>query len=62
MNWKKLLLFVLGSAVVGGVSPWLSGQASGTHVAFTAGNVILPALATLGATLTALFTVPPHQG
>lgn len=61
MNWKKLGLFVAGSTAVGAVTPWLQGAASGHAIPFTTGNIVPAALLTLGSTLVALFSNPPHK-
>ena len=61
MNWKKILLFAVGAAVVGGLSPWLQAAQAGQHVAFTLRNVGVPAFAAVVAVLGGLFTRRPQD-
>lgn len=58
MNWKKFFTVTLLGAFVQPVSQYV---AAGGHVAFTAGNILLPAVMTLVSTLGALFTHAPQS-
>ncbi len=60
-DWKKILLYTIGGALSGTVGNWAATNLQGGHMAFTAGNILLPVLGALLPTLTALFTKPPHQ-
>ena len=62
MNWKKIILATLGGSFAATIGQWANSTMSGGHVAFTTGNIVVPALATVFATLAALFAKPPHQG
>ncbi len=62
MNWKKILLYAVGGGFAGSVGHCLTTAAGGGHCAFTAGNILLPALITILATLAALFTHRPQDG
>ena len=61
MNWKKILLATFGAGFAGPIGQWSAGAMSGQHVAFTAGNIVVPALATIVPTLLALFTRRPQD-
>jgi hypothetical protein len=56
MNWKKFFLFSGVGAVVPTLTTWLQHP-----TAFTFGNVGVPILGTLFATLSALFTHAPQS-
>ena len=60
-NWKRILLYTVGGALSASVGNWAAANLQGGHVAFTAGNILLPVLATLLPTLAALFAKPPQQ-
>ena len=58
VNWKKVLLFTMVSAVVPGLSHWATSVSTGQAIPFTVGNVLLPAVPGLIGTLSALFSNP----
>lgn len=58
INWKKVLLYTMVSAVVPGLSHWATSVTTGQPIPFTAGNIILPAVPGLIGTLSALFSNP----
>lgn len=58
MNWKKILAYIVGSTVVGGMGGWLGHPSS----PLTIGTIGPSAVAALIAGLSALFTQPPHKG
>ncbi len=61
MNWKKILVTIGASALVGGLTPWLQSATSGHPIPFTFGTVGAPILLTLLTGLAALFVKPPTQ-
>lgn len=60
MNWKKILGNIVLAPVAVSLGAWGQAAMSGTHVAFTAGNVLVPAIPVVLAQLLALFQQPPH--
>jgi hypothetical protein len=58
LNWKKVVLFTMVSVVAPGLSHWMTGVTTGQPIPFTVGNIIVPALPGLIATLSALFSNP----
>jgi hypothetical protein len=60
MNWKK----ILGNAVLAPfavvLGAWGQATVTGQHVAFTAGNILIPAIPVVLTQLLALFQTPPH--
>lgn len=55
MKWGKTILYAVGGTLVGGLSQWLANPTQ----PFTFRTVGIPALASLGAVLTGLFTEKP---
>ncbi len=61
MNWKKIFVGTLAGAFAGSLGHYTSELSQGHAIAFTAGNILLPAAMTVVSTLAALFVKPPHQ-
>ena len=61
MNWKKIMLGVLAGSMAGSLGHYSTELVAGHKVAFTAGNILLPAAMTAISTLAALFIKPPQQ-
>ena len=61
MNWKKLLLNSLGAGLAGTVGQVANTNLQGGHMAWTAGNLVVPVVTTMLPTLFALFQRPPHK-
>ncbi len=61
MNWKKLLVGTLAGAFAGSLGHYTTELSQSHAIAFTAGNILLPAGITALSTVLALFVKPPHQ-
>jgi hypothetical protein len=61
MNWKKLLLTIAAGSLAGSLGHYATELTDGHHIAFTAGNILIPALTTAISALAALFVKPPQQ-
>lgn len=61
MNWKKLFAVIGSAAVAGSLGHYATEITNGHHVAFTAGNILIPTLSTVITAVAALFAKPPHQ-
>lgn len=61
MNWKKLIVATVTAAFAGSLGHYATELQNGHAIAFTFGNIAIPALATIGSTLVALFTSSPKQ-
>ncbi len=62
MNWKKILVAAIAGSAAGSLGHYATEVSQGHAIAFTFGNIVIPALATLASTLVALFTTPPNKG
>jgi hypothetical protein len=58
VNWKKVILFTVLGSMVPPVSNWVTGVQTGHDIPFTVGNILLPAIPALVASLAALFSNP----
>ena len=61
MNWKKILAFVVSGGVAGSLGHYASEVQAGHQIAFTVGNILWPALGSIGAALAGLFTRRPQD-
>ncbi len=61
MNWKRILLATLGGGLAGTLGQYSTEAMQGHHVAFTAGNIVVPAIAAALPTVLALFTRRPQD-
>ncbi len=61
MNWKKILAAVGAGAFAGSLGHYASEMQQGHAIAFTAGNILLPAVVTAASTIIALFTKRPQD-
>lgn len=61
MNWKKLFLTIGAGSLAGSLGHYATEWQSGHAIAFTAGNILIPALTTAVSAVAALFAKPPQQ-
>jgi hypothetical protein len=60
MNWKHLFALI-AAPVASSLGIWGQNTLNGQHVAFTTGNILIPAIPVLLASLAHLYMAPPSS-